>query len=53
MKQCLLGLRELHKYNILHRDLKPQNIMIGDKDGDVKIIDFGLSLSVTEETTKW
>lgn len=38
----LLGLKELHKYNIIYRDLKPENVLIGS-DGYAKITDFGLS----------
>ena len=36
------GLLYLHKNNILHRDIKPKNILIGNDD-EAKIIDFGLS----------
>lgn len=38
----LLGLSELHKQNIIYRDLKPENVLIGT-DGYAKITDFGLS----------
>lgn len=36
MAQLLLGLSHLHSRRILHRDLKPQNIMI-DKQGNLKV----------------
>lgn len=39
------GLIFLHKQNIIHRDINPNNIMI-IKDGTVKIIDFDISRSV-------
>ena len=42
MEQVVEGLEYLHKKNIVHRDLKPSNLMF-DKDGTVKIIDFGIS----------
>ncbi len=42
LKEVLQGLTYIHKNNILHRDLKPDNIMISD-DGDIKITDFGLA----------
>ncbi len=38
----LNGVLYLHENFILHRDLKPQNIMLNNK-GDVVIIDFGLA----------
>lgn len=42
-KQILLGLDYCHSHNILHRDLKPQNILINMKTKEIKITDFGLS----------
>lgn len=38
--QIIKGLRAFHRNDILHQDLKPDNIMIA-ADGTVKIIDFG------------
>jgi serine/threonine protein kinase len=40
VKQIVKGLRAFHRMEMLHQDLKPENIMI-DKAGTVKIIDFG------------
>ena len=40
VEQIAKGLRALHRLEMLHQDLKPDNIMI-DKLGTVKIIDFG------------
>ncbi|EGR34080.1 hypothetical protein IMG5_024510 [Ichthyophthirius multifiliis] len=40
--QILRGVAACHTRRIMHRDLKPQNILI-DKNGTVKIADFGLS----------
>lgn len=40
LEQIVKGLRAFHRNDILHQDLKPDNIMI-DRSGVVKIIDFG------------
>jgi serine/threonine protein phosphatase PrpC/predicted Ser/Thr protein kinase len=40
VEQIATGLRAFHRKEMLHQDLRPQNIMI-DKAGTVKIIDFG------------
>lgn len=39
-EQIIKGIRAIHRMEMLHRDLKPDNIMIG-RNGQVKIIDFG------------
>ncbi len=41
-KQICKGLAEAHRVEVIHRDLKPQNIMI-DRAGDVRIMDFGIA----------
>ena len=40
--QICRGLLEAHKHGVVHRDLKPQNIMI-DREGVVRIMDFGIA----------
>lgn len=46
-KQICYGLKAAHKQDFIHRDLKPQNIMI-DQNGKVYITDFGLAKSMEE-----
>jgi cyclin-dependent kinase len=42
MAQLLEGVRYCHSHRILHRDLKPQNLLI-DREGTLKLGDFGLA----------
>jgi len=44
-KQICEGLTEAHKIGVVHRDLKPQNIMI-DRDGIARVMDFGIARSM-------
>lgn len=47
MKAIMNGLNNIHERNYIHRDMKPENILLALKDqsmeDEVKIIDFGLS----------
>ena len=43
------GLAAAHRAGVIHRDLKPQNIMIA-KDGTVKVLDFGLARAIEDDT---
>ena len=48
--QIITGMRYCHKKNVLHRDIKLDNILLTSQ-GDVKICDFGVSKLVTHGET--
>jgi len=47
--QICSALQHAHENNIVHRDIKPQNILI-NKEGNVKVADFGIARAVTSAT---
>ncbi|RKD27833.1 serine/threonine protein kinase [Caminicella sporogenes DSM 14501] len=48
-KQIALALNHAHANHIIHRDIKPHNILITE-DGRVKVTDFGIARAVTSST---
>lgn len=47
--QLCQGIEAAHDQKIIHRDIKPQNIMIS-KDGKVKVTDFGIARAASSQT---
>jgi len=47
--QVSMGLEAAHRNHIIHRDIKPQNIIIS-RDGKVKVTDFGIAKAATSDT---
>ncbi|HBP19432.1 MAG TPA: hypothetical protein DEA08_16790 [Planctomycetes bacterium] len=48
VRECALGLAAAHESGIVHRDIKPGNILISTK-GQAKVLDFGLAYDVGKE----
>ena len=47
--QICEGLRHAHRHGVIHRDIKPHNILL-TRDGQVKVADFGLARATTTAT---
>lgn len=47
--QVAQGIEAAHRHNIVHKDIKPQNIIIS-KEGKVKVTDFGIAKATTSNT---
>ena len=52
MKECLMGIRDLHRRNIIHRDIKPSNILIYQSIDQKKALLGDLDLAKIENSVK-
>ncbi|MBD5423526.1 MAG: Stk1 family PASTA domain-containing Ser/Thr kinase [Allobaculum sp.] len=50
MKKLTSAIIEAHAHHIIHRDIKPQNVLVS-QFGDLKIADFGIAVTATEQNS--
>eukprot|EP00494_Astrolonche_serrata_P000810 UN00816 len=50
-KQIMSAVQYLHKHNVIHRDIKPQNLLL-DHEYRIKLCDFGLSKMLKDPNEK-
>lgn len=51
LRQIAAGLEAAHASGVIHRDMKPENVLIG-RDGMARVTDFGLALPLHEGSTR-
>ncbi|KFN42832.1 serine/threonine-protein kinase [Arenimonas oryziterrae] len=51
LRQAALGLATAHEHGVIHRDIKPGNLLLG-KRGQLKIADFGIALTQRDTSKK-
>ncbi len=48
-KKIIESLNEVHKFNIIHNDINPRNIIVNEETGEVKVTDFGIAAMLSKE----
>ncbi|XP_017067920.1 cell division cycle 7-related protein kinase [Drosophila eugracilis] len=51
LRNLLIALRHVHKFNVIHRDVKPSNILYNRRTGKLLLCDFGLAQRIADDGT--
>ncbi|KAH8413270.1 hypothetical protein KR009_009523, partial [Drosophila setifemur] len=49
LRNLLIALRHVHKFNVIHRDVKPSNILYNRRTGKFLLCDFGLAQRIADD----